>query len=257
MRLWILATALVFAFGAVAEARWRPDPAETFDWRFTGDLALEDVRGVVNLDAFDVSAGDIDDLRARGVVAVCYVNVGAWEDWRPDRRAFPRSVRGAEYHGWEGEEWLDVRQLDALLPIMAARMRLCRDKGFVAVEPDNIDGFQNKTGFPITEADQLRYNRAIAAEAHRLGLAIGLKNAPTLAERLSQTFDFAIAENCFKWKWCDMFRPFVAQGKAVVAIEYPEDGRNPLRHCREARRLGVQIVVKRRELDSWSRRCPE
>ncbi len=65
-----------------------------------------------------------------------------------------------------------------LAPLMRARLDLCQAKGFDAVEPDNIDGYQvdGGTGFPLTAGDQLRYNRWIAAEAHCRGLSIGLKN---------------------------------------------------------------------------------
>ena len=36
-----------------------------------------------------------------------------------------------------------------------ARLDLCAAKGFDAVEFDNVDGYQNRTGFPLTGADQL------------------------------------------------------------------------------------------------------
>ncbi len=49
---------------------------------------------------------------------------------------------------------------------MAERVDMCREKGFDAVEPDNMDGYRNDTGFPLTAADQLRYNRLIARLVH-------------------------------------------------------------------------------------------
>ena len=50
---------------------------------------------------------------------------------------------------------------------------MCRTKGFDAVEPDNMDGYANRTGFPVTAADQLLHNRLIAGLAHDRGLAVG------------------------------------------------------------------------------------
>ena len=44
------------------------------------------------------------------------------------------------------ERWLDVRQIERLAPILTDRLELCRDKGFDAVEPDNLDGYDNETG---------------------------------------------------------------------------------------------------------------
>ena len=39
------------------------------------------------------------------------------------------------------------------------------------VEFDNIDGYANHTGFPLTAAEQLRYDDWLAAAAHARGLA--------------------------------------------------------------------------------------
>ena len=39
-----------------------------------------------------------------------------------------------------------------------------------------MQGGISATGFALTAADQLAYNRFLAATAHALGLAIGLKN---------------------------------------------------------------------------------
>ena len=36
-------------------------------------------------------------------------------------------------------------------------MDSCRDKGFDGIEPDNIDGFMNDTGYDLTYKDQLAY----------------------------------------------------------------------------------------------------
>ena len=89
--------------------------------------------------------------------------------------SFPSSVLGSS-NGWPGEKWLDIRQISALAPIMTARMQMCVQKGFDALEPDNIDGYANSTGFPLTAQDQLAYNQWIANTAHSLGLSVGLKN---------------------------------------------------------------------------------
>jgi hypothetical protein len=72
------------------------------------------------------------------------------------------------------------------------RLRLCREKGLDAVEPDNIDAYTNDTGFPMTYEDQLRFNRWLASEAHALGLSIGLKNHPEQVPDLVSDFDWAL-----------------------------------------------------------------
>ena len=68
---------------------------------------------------------------------------------------------------------------------MTARLQMCAQKGFDAVEPDNMDGYENSTGFSISAAAQLAYNQWIAQEAHALGMAVFQKNDPDQASRSS------------------------------------------------------------------------
>ncbi len=157
---------------------WTPAPRSTFQWQLSGTIDLSPSADVFNVDLCDTPPSTVAALHRRGRHVICYVSVGSYEDWRPDAARFPRSVIGKPYQGWSGEWWLDVRHLSALAPLMRARLDLCQAKGFDAVEPDNIDGYQvdGGTGFPLTAGDQLRYNRWIAAEAHCRDLSIGLKN---------------------------------------------------------------------------------
>lgn len=158
-------------------------------------------------------------VHAAGGRAVCYVSAGAWEDWRPDAGAFPPFVLGRS-NGWPGERWLDVRRLDVLLPIMDARVEACAAAGFDAVEFDNVDGYANRTGFPLTASDQVRYNRMLAALAHGRGLSVGLKNAVELLTQLRPWFDFAVNEQCHQYRECGGYDAWVGAGKAVLQVEY-------------------------------------
>jgi hypothetical protein len=67
--------------------------------------------------------------------------LGFSEDWRPDAKQFPSSVLGRT-NGWPGERWLDmdIRQTNVLAPIITARFQMCKDKGFDAIEADNVNG---------------------------------------------------------------------------------------------------------------------
>ena len=56
---------------------------------------------------------------------------------------------GKNYSGWPGERWVDIRRIKDLSPILTARLDLCAQKGFDGVEMDNVDGYQNKTGFDL------------------------------------------------------------------------------------------------------------
>jgi len=103
----------------------------------------------------------VNAIHASGRKAICYVSAGTWENWRVDANQFPASVQGAK-NGWPGERWLDIRQTSILLPIMDARVQKCRQAGYDGVEWDNVDGYSNRSGFPLTAADQLAYNASLA-----------------------------------------------------------------------------------------------
>ena len=72
-------------------------------------------------------------------------------------------------------------------------------KHFDGVEADNVDGYTNPTGFPLTAADQLTYNAWLARTAHALGLSIALKNDLDQARQLEPHFDYALDEQCFQY----------------------------------------------------------
>src|SRR5690242_925078 len=122
-----------------------------------------------------VNTAAVDAIHARGGHAICYVSAGSWENWRADAGSFPAAVKG-KTNGWPGERWLDIRRIGILAPIMEKRVAACARGGFDAVEWDNVDGYTNDTGFPLTARDQLAYNVRLANMAHAHGLSVALKN---------------------------------------------------------------------------------
>jgi hypothetical protein len=135
----------------------------------------------------------------------------------------------------------------------------CQAKGFDALEPDNVDGYTNDTGFPLTYQDQLNYNVWLANEAHARGLSIGLKNDGEQAEDLLAYFDWAMAEDCFADDWCDQVAPFVAAGKAVFAAEYTDQltsNQFLSQVCPQASTLHLNAILKNRDLDAYRAACP-
>jgi hypothetical protein len=206
---------------------------------------------VYDVDGFDTRRSYVSRLHKLGGYAVCYVSAGTWEDWRPDRQRFPSSVLGRS-NGWPGERWLDIRRLDVLTPIMSDRIATCGRKGFDAVEPDNVDGYANETGFPLTSTDQLRYNRRLALLAHRAGMAVGLKNDLDQALDLRNHFDFAVVEQCFQYDECNKVRPFTRVGKPVFEVEYEVPSSD---FCTRARELRINASRASLELDRPSTPC--
>ncbi len=233
---------------------WRPAPGLTWQWQLTGKLDMDLQTDVIDIDLY-VGRSVVDYFHRRGTKVICYISVGSYENWRPDKDAFPKEVIGKKYEGWAGERWLDIRRIDLLAPIMRARLDLCAAKGFDAVEPDNIAVYEEDTGFPISYEDNIRYARWLADEAHKRGLAIGLKNGPDMVKDLVDTFDFAITEEAFYYHFARDFLPFIRAGKAVFDAEYTDTDVDWERACRESRKLGFSTILKHRDLDAWVRFC--
>jgi hypothetical protein len=229
----------------------RPPAHATWQWQLAGRLDLAVPARVYDVDGFDTSRAAVAHLRRAGRYAICYVDVGTWESWRPDRRRFPAAVLGAR-NGWPGERWLDVRRIALLAAPLRARFAMCRAKGFDAVEPDNVDGYANRSGFPLRASDQLRFDRWVAGAVHAQGLAVALKNDLGQAAALQPSFDFAVVEQCFQYRECGLTRPFLRAGKGVYDAEYAL-GRASF--CSAARRLGVNAMRKRTSLGAWREPC--
>jgi hypothetical protein len=235
---------------------WQPEPGLSWQIQYTGEVDLSLNVDVYNLDLFETSADEIDTLHARGIRVICYLNAGAWEDWRPDSTDFPEDILGRDYTGWPGERWLDIRQMDVLAPLMTARLGLCAAKGFDGVDPDNLDGYTNATGFNLTADDQLTYNRWLAEAAHARGLGIGLKNDPDQVGELVDAFDWATVESCFNEDWCAQVTPFIEAGKPVFAIEYTDNRMTLTDFCDRAAGFSIDALLKQRQLDDWREACP-
>ena len=231
--------------------RWVPVPGSSWQWQLTGPVDESVDAAVYELDAFDTEPAVVARLHAAGRRAICYVDAGTYEDFRPDASRFPDDVLG-KGNGWPGERWLDIRRWDVLAPVLDGRLGLCRAKGFDGVELDNVDGYLAPTGFPLGADDQLLFNRRLAELAHRHGLAAGLKNDVEQAEALEPEFDFAVNEECFAEDECRRLRPFVAAGKAVFHVEYDVA---PAEFCPVTRALGFSSIRKRPDLDAWRQPC--
>jgi endo-alpha-1,4-polygalactosaminidase (GH114 family) len=231
---------------------WVPTPRTTWQWQLTTPVDQSVHAAMFDIDLFDNPAGVVGSLHARGRRVICYMSAGSIEPGRPDTGEFPAAIIGQPLDGWPDEHWLDIRRLDLLGSILKRRLDLCKAKGFDGVEPDNLDGYANRTGFPLTEADQLRFNRFIAKAAHARGLSIGLKNDLEQADTLEPDFDWALSEQCFQYDECELLAPFTRAGKAVFVAEYDLD---TARFCPQARAAGVMAMRKRLALDAWREPC--
>jgi endo-alpha-1,4-polygalactosaminidase (GH114 family) len=235
---------------------WRPTPGLSWQWQLTGKFDLEIQTDVIDID-LDVGQSVVDYFHSQETRVICYISVGSYENWREDADQFPKEVLGNNYEGWSGERWLDIRRIDLLAPIMRARLDECAVKGFDGVEPDNMQIWDNNTGFPLTYADQLEYSLWLADEAHARGLAIGQKNAPDMVMDLVDIFDFTITEDAFYYEWAADMRPYITAGKPVFAAEYTDLPGSFEEFCRQSNELGFTTILKNRDLNQWIDTCPD
>ena len=250
-----LATAGAESGQETCEGCWKPRPSSApWQIQLQGRLDLSVRARVYEIDGLDHDAATVRTLHRRGRRVICYVNAGAWESFRRDAGEFPPEVLGKRYEGFPDERWLDVRRIDLLEPLLGARLDACRRKGFDAVDPDNVNGYQNDTGFPLTAADQLRFNRWLADEIHARGMAAILKNDGPQVPDLVGPFDGAVVEQCFQYRECHRYAPFVRTGEPVYAIEYR---RQSAAICRAARRRRIAVIFKRVSLRAYRATCGE
>ena len=188
----------------------------------------------------------VSALHAQGDKVIGYLDAGTAETWRPDYpqyQSFNSSCGGCLFGkpvgGFRDEFWLNINtsvsgdepehradtdRAAVILDELAARLAKARSAGADAIEFDNVDAYQNKTGLTISAATQEQFDAAVANLAHSAGFAVGLKNDLGQAGALQPYFDFAINEQCWPYRECNFPAPGLqawptAYGKAVFNVE--------------------------------------
>ena len=206
----------------ITDGNWyKPVPTTTWQWQLMGTINTSYAVDVYDVDLFDTPVATIEELQNNGHYVICYFSAGSSEDWRDDFSRFLPEDMGNNLDEWEGENWLDIRS-ENVLEIMKDRLDIAAQKGCDGVEPDNMDGFANDTGFNLLPVDQLYYNRTIANAAHERDLTVGLKNDGDQAAQLVDYFDFSLNEECHAYDECDQLQPFLDAGKPIFNAEYTD-----------------------------------
>ncbi len=256
----VIALALSAIVGAgarplAAAAAITPPPANAgFDYQIGGDYPLPAGVSVVSRDWFS------GEPAAFPAYSICYVNAFQTQANepgvdRPDERSnWPNrlvlSELGDDPH-WGGEYLIDVssagkrrRAADWVDQMVDG----CAEKGYAAVEYDNLDSWTRFDGGPLArevpfeKRQSLAFAKLLAKRAHAAGLAVGQKNTAdiTPAQAGKVGFDFAIAEECAHYAECGRYRR--VYGDRVIAIEYHRD--DFLEACRTD---GAEISVVLRD----------
>ena len=271
----ILALATVSCGGddrsASEPARWTPAADATWQWQLSAPDDDPPNIGydvdVYDLDLVETPQTTIDALHDDGRRVICYFSAGSSEVGRDDGN-FTDADQGNVLDGWPDERWVDLASAN-VRSIMSDRLDLAVNKGCDGVEPDNTDGYRStdgggsSNGLGLTEADTRSYLRWLGEEAHRRGLAIGLKNTLGLADDLAGEFDFAVNEQCHRYGECAELAPFLERGKPVFNAEYvdpdtaAEAERQRKATCAEAMAAGTTTLILPLDLDdSYRNACP-
>lgn len=269
MRMWctplrivvhVLAAAIAVcgaAAGAAATRTWTPPAANAaFDYQIGGDYRPPAGTRVVIRDW-------LDGRPARGLYSICYVNAYQTQpdesgaNRRDEQSNWPRDLVLRELGddpNWGGEYLVDISSADKrrrAAAWVAPMLDTCAKKGFRGVEFDNLDSWTRfddtplASRVPFERREAIEYAKLLARAAHRRGLAAGQKNAPQLDKRTSRTligFDFAIAEECGRYRECSRYTSIF--GGRVFDVEYDDAG-----YRNACGSVGARIAVIRRDLN--------
>lgn len=205
-------------------------PNTRFAWNLQSapsETALDNQSGpkVYDFDFLNSNAAQIARIKAKGVDVVCYFSAGTDEDWTPDHDQFKAGDTFGKLPGWEGEQVVDTRSTN-VRSIMYNRIQTMHNLGCNGIDPDNVDAYTNIKS-PLTATTALNYMQFLSDTAHNFHMSIALKNSGNLVNQklpdgqtVVQAYDYAIVEQCYQYKECDLYKPFVDVGKAVTILEY-------------------------------------
>ena len=201
------------------------------DFRLPPADALWDYQiggGYTPPDGVQVVSRDREDSPAPGLYNICYVNgfqiqpheESWWQTIYPDLILRDSNGDPVVDADWD-EMLLDVRtpaNREALAVIVGEWIAGCAEDGFDAVEIDNLDSYSRSDSL-ISQTDNIAFMGMLSDIAHENGLAAAQKNAAAfLAGTDRMKTDFAVVEECNRWKECGDFKD--AYGDLLFIVEY-------------------------------------
>jgi hypothetical protein len=198
----------------------------------------------------------VDKLHAAGIKVIAYMNAGASQP----EYDFPDIAKGHVMSGYPNEHYLDVRKIgqpgDTVGPVLGGFMKRAAAMKVDAVDPDNVDSWDNSTGFGLNYQHGLAFNKWLAHTAHENGLGIMLKNNGKQAKDLEPYFDGAVTEEALRPRnddpRADSYRVFTAPrpdgtaGKAVFELQYKD---STAAINQRAKQYGYSLISENKALD--------
>ncbi|KAJ5652375.1 hypothetical protein N7507_009801 [Penicillium longicatenatum] len=251
--------------GGNTTAIWQPEVGTK--WQIELLYVLNDTSvdaDIYDIDLFNNPNSTIKKLQDMGRKVICYFSAGTYEDWRNDADEFKTSDLGASLDDWPGEQWLDTNS-ENVRKIMRQRLDLAQAKGCDGVDPDNIDGYNNKNGLGLTKNDAISYVKWLASQTHGRNMSLGLKNGGAIIDSVIDKMQWSVNEQCAVYEECDVYSAFINASKPVFHIEYPKgDDTNSNNKvstkqlnsaCNAASSGSFSTVIKNMDLDSWVEYC--
>jgi hypothetical protein len=223
----VLLVTLVGTAGCATDAAASPEPLPTSgvpDYQLGG--AYTPPSGVT------VVERDSTERPAKGTYGICYVNgfqtqpgdAAMWKERYPSAVLRTASGKPVSDPGWPDEMLLDTRtaaKRAVITKVIGKAIDRCADRGFDAVEFDNLDSWTRSKG-ALTRAGNVALAGSLVAAVHREGMAAAQKNTPQLGTAGKRTagFDFAVAEECVQYRECSAYTD--VYGKRVIDVEYAD-----------------------------------
>jgi hypothetical protein len=195
---------------------------------------------------------DSTDIPAPGLFSICYVNgfqTQPGADWPQELLLSGPDGQPLADPDWPDELLLDIGSPKARggnLALLGPVIQSCAERGFDAVEFDNLDSYSRSVG-RLDREDALIFAGMLVKEAKALGLPAGQKNAAELGARGRDEagFVFAVTEECHRWDECAAYTGVYGAGQ-VLGIEYADDLRGTFAQaCADPARPGSLILRDR------------
>lgn len=175
----------------------------------------------------DLVARDSTDEPADGLYSVCYVNAFQTQPGADLDALDPLLLHDGDERvvdpDWPDEVLYDTstqEQRGQVAELVGQTFDVCADKGFDAVDLDNLDSFTRSRGM-LDLDDNAALAGLLVQRAHDRGLAVGQKNAAEHTDRFRESgFDFALVEECAQYDECDTYLD--AYDDHVYGVEYTD-----------------------------------
>ncbi|BEI86652.1 hypothetical protein CcaverHIS002_0609390 [Cutaneotrichosporon cavernicola] len=247
------ATATVSRPGAV----WQPAVGTTWQIVLSEQVSITNGKPTPDVDVYDI---DLFDVQPSTIASPACRGQKSYEDWRPDAKDWDKSDLGSDLQGWKGEKWVKTGSAK-VRSIMAQRIQMAADKGCDAVDPDNVDAYDNANGLGLTQADAADYVKFLARESAKHNMGCGLKNAAAIVPQVSTDVQFSVVEECAQYGECASYRGIIDKNKPVFSIEYPSGAGTQMSSnslsavCNAGGSAGFSMVMKKMNLDQWVQFC--